>query len=117
MFADKQLGLRMWRFRFENGRTQEFAAFIGQGETVIEAWADGLKGTRDTFRPKQDGRSRESNGLAVLLPPRTGDDQAIGRHVARSIESFQGDEPYEQERRRVRLAAERKRLTAEGKVA
>lgn len=101
--------LRLFRFQFANGATGERAALIGQGETATEAWGDAQKLTRETFRPKNDGRSRPSTGVGIVL--------ANGRSVARSLESFEGDETYEQERRRVRLEEERARLAAGGKVA
>lgn len=107
-FGGKGL-MRLFRFQFVNGATSERSALIGQGETATEAWSDAQKLTRETFRPKNDGRQRPSNGVGVVL--------ANGRSVARSLESFEGDETYEQERRRVRLEEERARLAAGGKVA
>ncbi len=101
--------LRLFRFQFANGATGERSTLIGQGESSTEAWSDAQKLTRETFRPKNDGRQRASNGVGVILEG--------GRIVARSIESFEGDETYEQERRRVRLEEERARLAAGGKAA
>ncbi len=101
--------LRLFRFRFKNGRTGERSSFIGQGETLAEAWGDAVKGTRETFRPKNDGKQRASNGVCVQLPS--------GRVVSRSIEAFEGNETYDEQRRRERLEEERARLAAEGRVA
>lgn len=109
VFSRKEEGLRMFRFRFENERTKECAAFIGQGFTVAEAWGDALKGTLETFRPKQDGARRPANGLAVLL--------VSGRIVSRLVEAFQSDETLAQEQARLAREAEAKRLAAGGRVA
>jgi hypothetical protein len=109
LFGDKQPGLRMFRFRFENARTGEFSAFLGQGETIAAAWADAIKCTRDTFRPKNDGKHRPSVGLTVLLGP--------GRLVSRSVESFQSDETFDQERDRLAAELEQKRLEQGGRAA
>lgn len=87
--------LRLFRFAFANGRTGERSAFLGQGETLAAAWADGVKGARTTAA-RRDGRA----GVSVIL--------LGGRAAVRSLESFEGDETFEVERLRVRLEKARK---------
>ena len=43
VFGDKQPGLRMFRFAMRNGKTGERTQFMGQGETVTEAFGDAVK--------------------------------------------------------------------------
>lgn len=117
LFADKQPGLRLFRIRMHNGMTGEETGFIGQGYSLEEAWDDGVKGSKETFMPKNDGKSRPQRGVTILLAPRPGDTYALGRAVSRSIESFESDETFAQERLRVRLEAERQRQREAGFAA
>lgn len=106
-------GLRMFRFQFVNTRTGEASGFLGQGVVVADAWSNAVKGTYETFRPKNDGKWRPSFGVTVLLPPRPGDKDAIGRAVSRPIPSFESDETFAEEQARLaREAAEKKAAEA-----
>lgn len=104
IFADAGAGLRMFRIGIQNGKTGEMTGAIGQGDNVAEAWGDILKGARESFRPKQDGKPRPATGFSILLPARKGDLYAVGRCVARSIEDFESDETYQQQRARLMAA-------------
>jgi hypothetical protein len=95
-FASRQT-LRLFRFRFQNTRTGEFSALIGQGCDVAAAWADALKVTREQFRPKNDGRQRPANGISVLLAADRLPDYRR-RVVQRSVENFESEAPFDPEK-------------------
>lgn len=116
-FDDRLPGLRLFSFDMFNGRTREHAAFIGQGETMAEAFAEAVKGTRDSFRPKNDGKLRPAVGVLVRCPPLPGDTYAVCSTVSRSVESFEGDETIAEEAARLAREAEKKRMQNEGKAA
>lgn len=78
-----------FRFSIENMATRETTAFIGQGETIADAVKDGLKNVTDSFRPKNDGKSRPENGLAVTLKN--------GRMVNRTLVQFQSEFAFGEE--------------------
>lgn len=77
---------KQFTFTVENGRTHERIRFIGQGCDIMEALKDALKGADATFRPKNDGKQRDSIGvMAETL-----------KHgiVKRSLKEFEGDVGY-----------------------
>ncbi len=83
------MSLKQFRFTIENTKTRETARFLGQGETVEEAWKDGFKNIQDPFRPSSSGAKRPEHGCAVTLPS--------GAIVSRTLKEFQGDRPYQPE--------------------
>lgn len=116
-FPGPQCWVRLFHIRFVNTRTGEAAGFIGQGESVAEAFSDGVKGTADTFRPKNDGKARPQFGLWVQQPPRIGDTEAVCSTVSRSIASFESDETMAEEAARLAREAEAKAAANQGRAA
>lgn len=76
---------KLFKFTVENTKTREKTHFIGQGETIEAALKEGIKNTKDRFRPR-DGDGKDAMGIRVELPN--------GRFVGRSVEDFQGDAPF-----------------------
>lgn len=60
------MSLKHFKFWVQNTRTKRTFAFLGQGETVAEAWREGLANTQAIFRAR-DGKGRE-NGITVRGP-------------------------------------------------
>ncbi len=81
------MSLKMFAFRVVNMTTKESCSFLGQGVTLAAAFADGLKGTQEAFRPKNDGRQRSQIGLSVRLPSR--------KFVIRDLVRFESDKPHD----------------------
>jgi hypothetical protein len=77
------MSLKMFRFSVENMTTRETASFIGQGHGIKEALADAIKGAESTFKPKNDGRSRDNVGVVAVSPG--------GARKTRSLLDFEGD--------------------------
>jgi hypothetical protein len=78
---------KLFRFTAENMTTRETAAFIGQGVTVKDAFAEAIKNAADAFRPSTSGAKRPEHGIAVTLPS--------GRVVGRTVSQFESDTPFE----------------------
>lgn len=57
---------RMYEFRVRGLKSGNSFCFLGQGQTVQAAFAEGLANAQDSFRPKQDGRQRQENKIAVF---------------------------------------------------
>lgn len=60
------MSLKHFEFTIRNTRTNETCEFIGQGETIEEAFKDGAKNVIATFRPR-DGAKRDEHGISVTL--------------------------------------------------
>lgn len=86
------MSLKMFMFTVTNTRTKESADFLGQGETMEEAWKDGLKILNDTYRANSNGQTTTGKGqpntMGVQLPD--------GRRVTRRLKEFEGDETYKE---------------------
>lgn len=79
------MSVKLFGFCISNQVTKETTTFLGQGETIKEAFEDGIKTVQTTFRPKNDGKSRAEHGLMV---------QAQGGPVKRTFAEFESDIPY-----------------------
>lgn len=79
----------MFEICVRNPITQEYARFLGQGETMAAAVKDGLDGVGKVFRPKNDGKERKPGTLAVVL--------ANGEVVNRTVANFESETPYHHE--------------------
>lgn len=77
------MGLKFFEFRVTNKKTGESTGFLGQGETMQEAWSDGTSNVTAIFRPKQDGKARRTHGLAVTT--------SAGSVVIKTLQEFEGD--------------------------
>ena len=75
------MSLALFRFDVENLSSRERTSFIGQGDTLQEDFAEGLKNVNEPFRPKQDGKFRPPTGLAVRT--------AAGQVVTRQVKEFE----------------------------
>lgn len=78
--------LKMFEFSVRNTKTGESTKFLGQGLNIADALKDGMKCITDTFRPKNDGKARDQNGLGVTTP--------AGAVVKRTLAEFESDEPH-----------------------
>jgi hypothetical protein len=74
---------KQFKFTVENTRTGESTKFIGQGNSVAEAIKDGLACVEATFRPKNDGKKRDSVSLGVFTKD--------GQFVKRTLSEFESD--------------------------
>lgn len=85
------MSLKMFEFTAVNTRTKESAAFLGQGETMDEAWKDAVKNLHDKFRANSNGQTTTGKGqpntMGVLLPN--------GARVSRTIKEFESDQPFQ----------------------
>lgn len=80
------MSLKMFEFTVRNGRTKETTSFLGQGETMAQAWVDGIKNVGEPFRHKQDNRPHPPLRMAVTL--------VDGRTVNRTQKLFESDIGY-----------------------
>lgn len=81
------MSLKHWHFTVQNTRTKEAVEFLGQGESMGDAWKDGYGNLSAPFRHKQDGKAHPPIRLAVTLPD--------GTHVNRELKPFEGDTPFD----------------------
>lgn len=79
------MSLKQFRFEVTNTRTGEKAAFIGDGEKMAEAFAEGVKNCQSAFRPK-DGKGGNEQGMAVTTKQ--------GGVVKRTLREFESDYGY-----------------------
>lgn len=80
------MSLKLFEFTVKNTRTKETACFLGQGESIEQAFKEGTKNAGENFRPSTSGAKRPTNTIAVTLPD--------GRHVCRTLTDFEGDGAY-----------------------
>jgi hypothetical protein len=57
--------LHMFRIQVTNMTTEETATFLGQGTTMEEAFKDGYKNVKESYRHRQDGRPHPPLPLTV----------------------------------------------------
>ncbi len=55
----------MFKFTAERCSNGDHFTFLGQGNSVKEAFADGIKNVDETYRPSSDGKKRPRHGIAV----------------------------------------------------
>ena len=80
------MSLKLFKFSVENTVTGESCAFLGQGETVADAFKEGSANTSALFRPSTSGAKRPEHGVAVTTKD--------GRKVSRTLKEFESDQPY-----------------------
>lgn len=77
------MSARLFKFYVQNSFTKQGTQFLGQGETLDEAWKDAQKNLNAPFRPK-GGVSSNAIPLTVTLPD--------GSKVTRTLQDFERDE-------------------------
>ena len=82
------MSLALFRFKVDNLSTKETTEFLGQGDTLEEAFKDGVKNCRTQFRGKNDGKARDELGMMVQTA------QGV-KH--RPLPEFESDKPYSDE--------------------
>lgn len=78
------MSTHLFKFWAMNMATKQATQFLGQGETLDEAWKDAIKNLNAPFRPKQDGRVHPPIPLTVTLQD--------GSKITRSLQEFERDE-------------------------
>lgn len=81
------MSLKFFQFTVVNTRTKESAHFLGQGETMAQAWKDAVDNVAAPFRHKQDSRPHPPLRMTVTLP--------TGQSVNRTQKLFESDLPWD----------------------
>lgn len=81
--------LKLWPITVQHPLTKETISFLGQGATVAEAVADGVKNCGETYRPNQSGGA--ANAGEKGGPNRVACRRQDGTVVHKSLRDFEAD--------------------------